>query len=127
EGERITAVMPVKDFDENHYIFMATALGTVKKTPLPQFSRPRSVGLRAIELDEGDVLVGTAITDGSRDVILFASNGKAARFGEAQVRSMGRISRGVRGIRLEEGHKVISMVIPQQDGKVLTVSETGYG
>jgi len=127
EGERITAVMPVKEFDENHFIFMATALGTVKKTPLPQFSRPRSVGLRAIELDEGDVLVGTAITDGSRDVILFASNGKAARFDETQVRSMGRITRGMRGIRLEEGHKVISMVIPQEGGKVLTVSETGYG
>ncbi|MBC6907455.1 DNA gyrase subunit A [Saccharophagus sp. K07] len=127
EGERITAILPVKEFDENRFIFMATALGTVKKTPLEQFSRPRSVGLRAIELDEGDVLVGTAITDGSRDVILFASNGKAARFSEAQVRSMGRISRGVRGIRLEEGHKVISMVIPQENGKVLTVSETGYG
>ena len=127
DGERITAVMPVKEFDADHFIFMATAFGTVKKTPLPQFSRPRSVGLRAIELDEGDVLVGTAITDGSRDVILFASNGKAARFDEAQVRSMGRISRGVRGIRLGEGQRVISMVIPQEGGKVLTVSETGYG
>jgi DNA gyrase subunit A len=127
EGERITAVMPVREFPEDQFIFMATAQGTVKKTPLEQFSRPRSVGLRAIELDEGDVLVGTALTDGSRDVILFASNGKAARFSETQVRSMGRITRGMRGIRLEEGHKVISMVIPQENGKVLTVSETGYG
>lgn len=127
EGERVSAIMPVKEFDEDHFIFMATEAGTVKKTPLPQFARPRSVGLRAIELDEGDALMGTAITDGSRDVILFASNGKAARFDETQVRSMGRASRGVRGIRLEEGHKVISMVIPQEGGKVLTVSATGYG
>ncbi len=127
EGERITAVMPVREFPDNQFIFMATAQGIVKKTPLEQFSRPRSVGLRAIELDEGDVLVGTALTDDSRDVILFASNGKAARFDEAQVRSMGRTARGVRGIRLEEGHKVISMVIPQVGGMVLTVSETGYG
>lgn len=127
EGERISAIMPVKEFDADHFIFMATAGGTVKKTPLEQFSRPRSVGLRAIELDEGDVLMGTAITDGTKDVILFSSSGKAARFSESQVRSMGRVSRGVRGIRLEEGHRVISMVIPQPDGKVLTVSENGYG
>jgi DNA gyrase subunit A len=127
EGERITAVMPVREFTGEQFIFMATALGTVKKTPLEQFSRPRTAGLRAIELDEGDVLVGTALTDGSRDVILFASNAKAARFDETQVRSMGRITRGMRGIRLEEGHRVISMIIPQENGKVLTVSETGYG
>lgn len=125
--ERVTAILPVKEFDEDHFIFMATADGTVKKTPLPQFARPRSVGLRAIALDEGDTLVGTAITDGSRDVILFSSSGKAARFDETQVRSMGRISRGVRGIRLESGHKVISMVIPEENGKVLTVSLHGYG
>lgn len=125
--ERITAVMPVREFDENYFIFMATAFGTVKKTPLQQFSRPRSVGLRAIALDEGDELMGTAITDGARDVLLFSSSGKAARFAEAQVRSMGRISRGVRGIRMEAGHRVISMVIPQENGQVLTVSENGYG
>lgn len=127
EGERITAIMPVREFDENYFIFMATSRGTVKKTPLQQFSRPRSVGLRAIDLDEGDELMGTAITDGSRDVLLLSSSGKAARFNEAQVRSMGRTSRGVRGIRLEEGHRVISMVLPQDGGKVLTVSEHGYG
>jgi DNA gyrase subunit A len=127
EGERITSILPVKEYDDDHFIFMATANGTVKKTTLTQFSRPRSVGLRAIELDEGDHLVGTAITDGSNDVILFASNGKAARFKESDVRSMGRISRGVRGIRMPEENKVISMVIPQDGGKVLTVSENGYG
>ena len=127
DEERITAILPVKEFDEDHFIFMATAQGTVKKTTLTQFSRPRSVGLRAIDLNEGDWLVGTAITDGSCDVILFSSSGKAARFDESQVRAMGRISRGVRGIRLKDDEQVISMVIPQADGQVLTVSEKGYG
>jgi DNA gyrase subunit A len=127
EGERITSILPVREYDDDHFIFMATANGTVKKTTLTQFARPRSVGLRAIELDEGDHLVGTAITDGSSDVLLFASNGKAARFKETDVRSMGRISRGVRGIRMPEEIKVISMVIPEESGKVLTVSENGYG
>lgn len=127
EDERITAILPVKEFDEDRFIFMATAQGTVKKTPLTQFSRPRTNGLRAIALDEGDVLVGTAITDGNCDVILFSSSGKAARFDEGQVRSMGRVSRGVRGIRLGEDHKVISMVIPRVEGMVLTVSENGFG
>lgn len=127
EGERITSMLPVREFDEDHYIFMATANGTVKKTPLTQFSRPRSVGLRAIELVEGDHLVGTTITDGEQDIVLFSSNGKAARFEEQQVRSMGRVSRGVRGIKLQEGHSVISMVVPAANGKVLTVSENGFG
>jgi DNA gyrase subunit A len=127
EGERITSILPVRTYDDNHYIFMATANGTVKKTALTQFSRPRSVGLRAIELDEGDTLVGTAITNGNCDVILFSSGGKAARFRETQVRAMGRSSRGVRGIRLVAGQKVIGMVIPMAGGQVLTVSENGYG
>jgi DNA gyrase subunit A len=127
EGERITSILPVKTYDDDHFIFMATANGTVKKTALTQFSRPRSVGLRAIDLDEGDHLVDTAITNGERDVILFASSGKAARFKETSVRAMGRTSRGVRGIRLAEGQRVISMVIPETDGQVLTVSEHGYG
>ena len=127
EGERVTAILPVKEFDEEHFIFMATSMGTVKKTSLPQFARPRSVGLRAIELDEGDVLVGVTITDGKQDMILFSSGGKAARFDESQVRAMGRTARGVRGIRLLEDQKVISMVVPQPDGTVLTVSEKGYG
>ena len=127
EGEHITSILPVKEYDEDHFIFMATANGTVKKTPLMQFSRQRSVGLRAIDLDEGDSLVGTAITDGSCEVMLFATSGKAARFKETDVRAMGRTSRGVRGIRMRDDHKVISMVIPQQDGCVLTISENGYG
>ncbi|WP_317931724.1 DNA gyrase subunit A [Halioxenophilus sp. WMMB6] len=127
EGERITSILPVKEYSEDHFIFMATANGTVKKTPLTQFSRPRSVGLIALALDEGDHLVGTALTDGSCDVILFNSAGKAARFKETDVRPMGRTSRGVRGIRLPEGHNVIAMVIPAEGGRVLTVSENGYG
>ena len=127
EGERITSILPVKSYDEDKFIFMTTANGTVKKTALTQFSRQRSVGLRAIELDEGDTLVGTAITNGSCDVILFSSSGKAARFRESQVRAMGRTSRGVRGIRLAEGQRVVGMVIPMENGQVLTVSENGYG
>ncbi len=127
DGERITSMLPVREFDEDHFIFMATSNGTVKKTALPDFSRPRSVGLRAIDLVEGDHLVGTAITDGKKDIILMSSAGKAARFDEEQVRPMGRASRGVRGIRLAEGQSVISMVVPVEGGKVLTVSENGYG
>lgn len=127
EGERITSILPVKEYDDEHYIFMATANGTVKKTVLSQFARQRSVGLRAIDLDEGDRLVQTAITDGDSDVILFASSGKAARFNESNVRAMGRTSRGVRGIRMLEGQSVISMVIPKESGCVLTVSENGFG
>jgi DNA gyrase subunit A len=127
EGERVTAILPVDEYTEGHYIFMATANGTVKKTALTDFSRQRSVGLRALELDEGDVLVGTAITDGNSDVMLFSSEGKTARFQEAEVRAMGRTARGVRGIRLREGHRMISLVIPKPGGRVLTVSENGYG
>ena len=126
-GEHITSILPVKSYDDDHFIFMATANGTVKKTVLTQFARQRSVGLRAIELDEGDTLVGTAITNGDCDVILFSTSGKAARFRESQVRPMGRTSRGVRGIRLAEGQRVIGMVIPMENGQVLTVSENGYG
>src|SRR5690554_5978341 len=106
---------------------MATTKGTVKKTPLTQFSRQRSVGLKAIELDEGDALVYTAITNGECDVILFSSNGKAARFKESTVRSMGRVSRGVRGIRMGDEDQVVGMVVPKEGGRVLTLSEEGYG
>ncbi len=126
EGERVTSILPVDEYTEGHYIFMATANGTVKKTALTDFARQRSVGLRALELDD-DVLVGTAITDGGCDVMLFSSEGKAVRFEESEVRAMGRTARGVRGIRLGEGHRMISLIIPQVDGKVLTVSENGYG
>ncbi len=127
EDERITSILPVRKYDEDHFIFMATENGTVKKTPLSQFSRPRSVGLIAIVLDEGDHLVETALTDGDCDVLLLSSAGKAARFKESDVRPMGRSSRGVRGIKLQESQRVISMVIPKEDGMVLTVSENGYG
>ena len=127
EGERVTSILPVNEYTEGHYIFMATANGTVKKTALTDFARQRSVGLRALELDDDDVLVGTAITDGSCNVMLFSSEGKAVRFEESEVRAMGRTARGVRGIRLGEGHQMISLIIPQAKGKVLTVSENGYG
>ena len=127
EGERVTSILPVEEYTQGHYIFMATANGTVKKTALTDFSRQRSVGLRALALEEGDVLVGTAITDGDCDVMLFSSEGKAARFKEGDVRAMGRTARGVRGIRLGDGHNMISLIIPQADGMVLTVSENGYG
>lgn len=127
EGERITSILPVREYTEDRFIFMATANGTVKKTELSAFARPRSVGLRALELDEGDRLVATAITDGSRDVMLFTSEGKATRFIETDVRPMGRTARGVRGIRLPEGHEMIGMIIPEPGNAILTVSEHGYG
>ncbi|MCQ3829636.1 DNA gyrase subunit A [Microbulbifer elongatus] len=127
DDERISSLMPVSEYDEDHFIFFATANGTVKKTPLTAFSRPRSVGLRAIELEEGDRLVATAVTDGKQDVLLLTSAGKAARFAEENVRSMGRISRGVRGIRMADGVYVIAMVIPEEGGSVMMVTENGYG
>jgi DNA gyrase subunit A len=127
EGERVTSILPVHDYTEGHYIFMATSSGTVKKTELTNFARQRSVGLRALELDEGDVLVGTAITDGTKDVMLFSTSGKAVRFKESDVRAMGRTARGVRGIKLGENHQMISLIIPEENGKVLCVSQTGYG
>ena len=127
EGERISSILPVDEYSENQFVIMATANGTVKKTSLDQYSRPRSVGLRAVDLVEGDHLVGTAIIDGSQDIMLFSSEGKAVRFAETDVRAMGRVSKGVRGMRLPEEHKVISMVIPQTDGFLLTVCENGYG
>ncbi|MBT7564791.1 MAG: DNA gyrase subunit A [Porticoccaceae bacterium] len=127
EGERISSILPVDEYSEDQFVIMATANGTVKKTSLDQYSRPRSVGLRAVDLVEGDHLVGTAVIDGSQDIMLFSSEGKAVRFAETDVRAMGRVSKGVRGMRLPEEHKVISMVIPQTDGFLLTVCENGYG
>lgn len=126
-GERITSMLPVKDFSLDHFVFMATANGTVKKTALTSFSRQRSVGLRAIELDAGDELVGTAETDGSKDVMLVSSSGKSIRFSESDVRPMGRIARGVRGIRMAEGAQMIALIIPDQEREILAVSENGYG
>jgi DNA gyrase subunit A len=127
EGERVTSILPVEEYTEGHFIFMATANGTVKKTALTDFSRQRSVGLRALELEEGDVLVGTAITTGDRDVMLLSSEGKAVRFKEGDVRAMGRTAKGVRGIKLDGDHSMISLIIPDEQGTVLTVSENGYG
>ncbi|KRW62198.1 DNA gyrase subunit A [Pseudomonas sp. TTU2014-080ASC] len=109
------------------YIFMATAFGTVKKTPLVQFSRPRSSGLIALKLEEGDTLIAAAITDGARDVMMFSDGGKVIRFKEKHVRTMGRTARGVRGMRLMEGQRIISMLIPEGGAQILTASERGYG
>jgi DNA gyrase subunit A len=127
EDERITSILPIDGYSEDQFVFMATANGTVKKTAATQFARQRSVGLRAIELDEDDVLIGTAITEGNSDIMLFSSEGKATRFNESQVRAMGRTARGVRGINLAKGHKLISLIVPQEGGRILTVTENGYG
>jgi DNA gyrase subunit A len=126
-GERITAVLPIRDFEDGHFVFMATATGTVKKTPLSAFSRPRAAGIIAVELDPGDKLVGVAITDGQRDVMLATTEGKGIRFAEADVRPMGRTAAGVRGVRLPGGEQVISLIIPDSEGLILTASENGYG
>jgi DNA gyrase subunit A len=127
EGERITSMLPVKGYPEDKFVFMATSNGTVKKTALTNFSRQRSVGLRAIELDEGDELVGTAITDGSKDVMLISSSGKTIRFNEDDVRAMGRTARGVRGIKMAGEYKMIALIIPDAAKQILTVCEQGYG
>ena len=126
-GERVTSILPVAEYTEDHYIFMATAKGIVKKTALTDFSRPRSVGLRALELAEDDVLVGTAITHGESDVMLMSSAGKAVRFAEQDVRPMGRTARGVRGIRMGDEDEMIALIIPQEGSYVLTASANGYG
>ena len=127
EGERISSILQVDEYSEDKFVLMATANGTVKKTSLQQYSRPRSVGLRAVDLVEGDHLVGTAIIDDNSDVMLFSSQGKAVRFSSTDARAMGRVSKGVRGMRLPEAHKVISMVIPEEDGFLLMVCENGFG
>ncbi len=126
-GERVTSILQVSEYTEGWFIFMATANGTVKKTALTDFARQRSVGLRALALDEDDVLIGTALTDGSCDVMLFSSGGKTVRFREDDVRAMGRTARGVRGIRLGEGQRLISLIVPQEGGRILTVTENGFG
>ncbi len=126
EGERIHAVLPIREFDDSHFVFMATAHGTVKKTPLRDFSRPRASGIIALELRDDDQLVGVALTDGESDAMLFTSAGKAIRFAESNVRPMGRTACGVRGIKLPAGHKVISLIIATE-GSVLTATENGYG
>ncbi len=128
DGEKITAVLPVKEFDEGHYVFMATMAGTVKKTPLSAFANPRKSGIIAVDLDAGDYLIGVAITDGDFDVMLFSNAGKAVRFAEADVRPMGREARGVRGMMLESTQSVISMLVAKgEEQSVLTATENGYG
>lgn len=128
EGERISAILSVREFSEQHYVFMATAQGTVKKTSLQDFSRPRSNGIIAIDLDEADKLIGVDITDGQRDVMLFTREGNAVRFNEGNVRAMGRTAHGVRGIRLEnEQDAVIALIVTHSNGTILTATANGYG
>ncbi|WP_020508016.1 DNA gyrase subunit A [Lamprocystis purpurea] len=126
QGERINAVLPVRAYEEGLFVFMVTSAGTVKKTPLTEFSRPLSRGIIAIDLREDEVLVGVAITDGRQDLMLFTSAGKAVRFSEDHVRAMGRGAHGVRGVILDEGQRVIALVVPEP-GTILTVTENGYG
>jgi DNA gyrase subunit A len=138
EDEKITVVLPVKHFDEHHYVFMATAQGTVKKTALAEFANPRKAGIIAVDLDAGDFLIGAAITDGAHDVMLFSDGGKAVRFDEDDVRAMGRQARGVRGMMLEDGQRVIAMLVADRDESlsvedgtarmsVLCATENGFG
>jgi len=124
--ERINAILPVREFTEDRYVFMVASSGTVKKTPLEAFSRPRASGIIAVDLREDDRLVGVAITDGAQEIMLFTDAGKAVCFNEDQVRAMGRTACGVRGIRLEEGQKVISLIVADE-GTVLTATENGFG
>jgi DNA gyrase subunit A len=131
-GEKITVVLPLtgefRTFPADHYIFMGTALGTVKKTALDEFSNPRKAGIIAVDLDPGDQLVGAALTDGKHDVMLFSDGGKAVRFDEDDVRAMGRTARGVRGMMLEPGQNVIAMLVAEDESQsVLTATENGYG
>ncbi|GAB2493153.1 DNA gyrase subunit A [Arenimonas alkanexedens] len=132
EGEKVQAVLPVREFDEGQFAFFATRDGTVKKTPLSDYSRPRSTGIWAINLDEGDGLVDVQLTNGERNVMLFASNGKVVRFDESEVRPMGRTATGVRGMRLQDDRegqsaKVVSMIVVDGDGDILTASQNGFG
>ncbi|GAC12876.1 DNA topoisomerase (ATP-hydrolyzing) subunit A [Aliiglaciecola lipolytica] len=147
ENERITAILPIQEFEEGKYVLMATANGTVKKTELVQYSRPRSNGIIAVNLNEGDELIGVDITDGESDIMLFSDAGKVVRFNEKQrdsetgevkrdpetgeellaLRPMGRTATGVRGIRLQDGQKVVSLIVPKADGAILTATENGFG
>jgi DNA gyrase subunit A len=126
DGEKINAVLPIKQFAENQYVFMATSQGTVKKTSLAAFSRPRSSGIIAVDLRDNDRLVGVALTDGTREIILSTSGGKAIRFHEEEVRTMGRDAAGVRGIKLGAGQELIALIVVGE-GFILTASENGYG
>ncbi|OOE99577.1 DNA gyrase subunit A [Salinivibrio sp. MA440] len=129
DGERITAILPVREYEEDKYVFMATAHGTVKKTPLTDFSRPRSAGIIAVNLRDNDSLIGAQLTDDSSEVMLFSQFGKVVRFVASNdtVRAMGRTAAGVRGIRLAENDQVVSLIIPQAGAEILTVTENGFG
>ncbi|MFP1883910.1 DNA topoisomerase (ATP-hydrolyzing) subunit A [Lonsdalea quercina] len=126
-NERITAILPVREYEEGLNIFMATASGTVKKTALTEFSRPRSAGIIAVNLNEGDELIGVDLTDGSNEVMLFSASGKVVRFSEQAVRAMGRTATGVRGINLQADDRVVSLIVPRGDGDILTVTQNGFG
>jgi len=132
EGEKVTVVLPLtgnnRSFPSDHYVFMSTSMGTVKKTPLDDFNNPRKAGIIAVDLDDGDFLIGAALTDGKHDVMLFSDGGKAVRFDENDVRPMGRTARGVRGMMLEEGQAVIAMLVAEDEQQsVLTATQNGYG
>ncbi len=126
-AESINAILPIREFSADHYVVLATSNGTVKKISLEHFSRPRANGIIALELVEGDQLIGVGLTDGKQDIMLFSDAGKAVRFNEDQVRPMGRTARGVRGMKLRGTEKVISLIIPLEEGAVLTATENGYG
>jgi DNA gyrase subunit A len=128
EGEKINAIMPVKEFDENHFVFMATAMGTVKKTALVEFSNPRKSGIIAINLDDGDYLIGAEITNGTQDIVLVSNGGKAVWFDEEDVRAMGRNTRGVRGMKITKDQQVLSLLVAENDQQtVLVATENGFG
>ncbi|WP_049620899.1 DNA gyrase subunit A [Frateuria defendens] len=127
EGEKVQAVLPVREYSEDRFVFFATRQGTVKKTPLTEFAFQLQKGKIAINLDEGDALIGVALTDGNSDVQLFASNGKAVRFDESEVRSMGRTATGVRGMKLADEAEVVSLIVAAGEGDILTATERGYG
>lgn len=127
EGERITAILPIQEFEAGKYVFMATTNGTVKKTELTQYSRPRANGIIAVNLNDGNELIGVDLTDGESEIMLFSDAGKVVRFSEDQVRPMGRTATGVRGIRLMETEKVVSLIVPKGEGDILTATENGFG
>jgi DNA gyrase subunit A len=127
ENERITAILPIKEFEAGKYVFMATANGSVKKTELIHYSRPRANGIIAVNLNDGDELIGVDLTDGTCEIMLFSNAGKVVRFSEDQVRPMGRTATGVRGIRIADTERVVSLIIPNADGDILTATQNGYG
>jgi DNA gyrase subunit A len=127
QNEKITTILPVKEYEADKFVFMATAAGTVKKTALTEYSRPRANGIIAVNLKDNDKLIGAAITNGDDEIMLFSQNGKVVRFHENQVRGMGRTATGVRGIKLTEDSEVVSLIVPNHEDPILTITENGYG